>query len=77
MQGPITALFRQPMLLLALTALFWAGNAVASRLAVGEVSPFLLVFLRWGLAWLGIIRSPRTAPSPWSSRKATARGSAR
>lgn len=49
MQGPIAALFRQPMLLLALTALFWAGNAVASRLAVGEVSPFLLVFLRWSI----------------------------
>ncbi|MEJ1993813.1 MAG: DMT family transporter [Limibacillus sp.] len=52
MQGPITALFRQPMLLLALTALFWAGNAVASRLAVGEVSPFLLVFLRWSIVCL-------------------------
>lgn len=49
MQGPIAALFRQPLLLLALTALFWAGNAVASRLAVGEVSPFLLVFLRWSI----------------------------
>ena len=52
MQGPIAALFRQPMLLLALTALFWAGNAVASRLAVGEVSPFLLVFLRWSIVCL-------------------------
>jgi drug/metabolite transporter (DMT)-like permease len=40
------------MLLLALTALFWAGNAVASRLAVGEVSPFLLVFLRWSIVCL-------------------------
>jgi drug/metabolite transporter (DMT)-like permease len=45
----IAALFRQPLLLLSLTALFWAGNAVASRLAVGEVSPLLLVFLRWAI----------------------------
>jgi drug/metabolite transporter (DMT)-like permease len=43
------ALYRQPILLLSLTALFWAGNAVASRLAVGEVSPLLLVFLRWAI----------------------------
>lgn len=36
-----------PGLLLTLTATFWAGNALASRLAVGHISPFLLVFLRW------------------------------
>lgn len=36
-------------MLLTLTAIFWAGNAVASRLAVGHVSPFMLVFLRWVL----------------------------
>jgi len=36
--------------LLTLTALFWAGNALAGKLAVGEVSPMLLVFLRWVLA---------------------------
>lgn len=38
---------RQPYLLLTLTALFWAGNAVAGRLSVGEISPFVLTFLRW------------------------------
>lgn len=32
---------------LTLTALFWAGNTVAGRLAVGEVSLYTLVFLRW------------------------------
>ena len=36
-------------LLLTMTALFWGGNTVAGRLAVGEVSPLLLVFLRWVL----------------------------
>ncbi|MCV0427195.1 MAG: DMT family transporter [Roseibium sp.] len=34
-------------LMLALTALFWGGNTVAGRLAVGEVSPMVVVFLRW------------------------------
>jgi len=34
-------------LFLTLTTLFWAGNAIASRLAVGEVSPMLLVAIRW------------------------------
>ena len=38
-----------PSLMLTLTALFWAGNSVAGRLAVGHVSPLLLVFLRWVL----------------------------
>jgi len=42
-------LYQWPGLLLALTALFWAGNSVAGRLAVGHVSPMLLVFLRWVL----------------------------
>jgi len=37
---PVTAL-------LVLTALFWAGNAIAGQLAVGHVRPFQLVFLRW------------------------------
>jgi drug/metabolite transporter (DMT)-like permease len=40
-------LYQWPTLLLTLTAIFWAGNALASRLAVGHISPFLLVFLRW------------------------------
>jgi drug/metabolite transporter (DMT)-like permease len=34
-------------LLLLLTMMMWGGNAVAGRLAVGEVSPMALVTLRW------------------------------
>jgi len=34
-------------LLLSLTTLMWAGNAVASRLAVGQISPMGLTSLRW------------------------------
>ncbi len=36
-------------LLLTMTALFWAGNTVAGRLAVGEISPLMLTSLRWVL----------------------------
>lgn len=34
-------------LLLTLTMLMWGGNAVASRLAVGQISPMALTSLRW------------------------------
>jgi drug/metabolite transporter (DMT)-like permease len=40
-------LYQWPSVLLTLTAIFWAGNAVVSRVAVGNISPFMLVFLRW------------------------------
>ncbi|MGB1753338.1 MAG: EamA family transporter, partial [Paracoccaceae bacterium] len=35
--------------LLAMATFGWGTNAVASRLAVGEVSPMMLIFLRWGV----------------------------
>lgn len=34
-------------LLMILTTLMWAGNAVASRLAVGNISPMALTSFRW------------------------------
>ena len=43
-------LYSQPYLLLLVTALCWGGNAVAGKLAVGHVSPFLLTSLRWAAA---------------------------
>ncbi len=39
---------RKAYLLLLATMLFWAGNAVAGKLAVGHVSPMLLNLSRWG-----------------------------
>lgn len=36
-------------LILTLCGLFWAGNAIASRLAVGQITPLTLVLLRWVL----------------------------
>lgn len=38
---------RNAYLLLVLTALLWAGNAIVGKLAVGNVSPMLLTGLRW------------------------------
>ena len=45
----------QPYLLLCITALFWAGNAIVGRLAAGHIPPVTLSFLRWSLAFLIIL----------------------
>ena len=42
-------LYGTPFLLLTLTALMWAANAIFGQLAVGQITPFLLVFLRWAI----------------------------
>ena len=42
--------FAHPYVLLGLTSLFWGGNAVASRIAIGNVGPMALTMLRWTLA---------------------------
>ena len=39
---------KKAYLLLLATTLFWAGNAIAGKLAVGHVSPMLLNAARWG-----------------------------
>lgn len=44
--------FDRPYVLLTLTMLAWAGNAVAGRMAVGEISPMLLTAGRWTLVLL-------------------------
>jgi drug/metabolite transporter (DMT)-like permease len=45
----------QPYLLLCITALCWAGNAIVGRLAAGHIPPVTLSFLRWSLAFLVIL----------------------
>ena len=47
--------FSHPYVLLGLTAIFWGGNAVAGKLAVGHVSPMMLTFLRWAMAVLVVL----------------------
>jgi drug/metabolite transporter (DMT)-like permease len=48
-------LFNQPYILLSITALCWAGNAIVGRLAAGHIPPVTLAFLRWWLAFLIIL----------------------
>jgi drug/metabolite transporter (DMT)-like permease len=45
----------QPYLLLTITALCWAGNAIVGRLAAGHIPPVTLSFLRWSLAFLIVL----------------------
>ncbi|MGI9510680.1 MAG: DMT family transporter [Geminicoccaceae bacterium] len=46
-------------LLLLITMVFWAGNAVAGRFAVGEVSPLVLTWLRWTLGAMVLVAIAR------------------
>jgi drug/metabolite transporter (DMT)-like permease len=48
-------LANQPYLLLSITALCWAGNAIVGRLAAGHIPPVTLSFLRWAAAFLLIL----------------------
>ncbi|WP_298281127.1 DMT family transporter [uncultured Bradyrhizobium sp.] len=45
----------QPYLLLCITAMCWAGNAIVGRLAAGHIPPVTLSFLRWFVAFLIIL----------------------
>ena len=56
-------LANQPYLLLSITALCWAGNAIVGRLAAGHIPPVTLSFLRWSLAFLIIL------PMAWKHLK--------
>jgi drug/metabolite transporter (DMT)-like permease len=53
--SPGNWLANQPYLLLSITALCWAGNAIVGRLAAGHIPPVTLSFLRWSLAFLIIL----------------------
>jgi drug/metabolite transporter (DMT)-like permease len=48
-------LTNQPYLLLCITTMCWAGNAIVGRLAAGHIPPVTLSFLRWFLAFLLIL----------------------
>jgi drug/metabolite transporter (DMT)-like permease len=58
-----TWLANQPYILLSITALCWAGNAIVGRLAAGHIPPVTLAFLRWSLAFL------ITLPLAWNHLK--------
>jgi drug/metabolite transporter (DMT)-like permease len=48
--GLLNTITGNAYVMLSLTTLLWAMNTIASRLAVGNVSPMLLVLLRWVVA---------------------------
>jgi drug/metabolite transporter (DMT)-like permease len=52
---PLSRLFDQPYLLLSLTSLFWAGNAIVGRSAAGHIAPVTLSFVRWTIAFLIVL----------------------
>jgi drug/metabolite transporter (DMT)-like permease len=52
---PLSRLSDQPYLLLSLTSLFWAGNAIVGRLAAGHIAPVTLSFARWTIAFLIVL----------------------
>lgn len=52
-------LYDQPYLLLILTTLGWGANSVASRMAVGQISPMTLTSARWGLVLVLLLVSFR------------------
>ncbi len=51
-RSAVDGLYRRPALMLTLTALFWAGNAIAGQLARGEITPLQLVLGRWAAVTL-------------------------
>ena len=53
-QRILFGLYSWPGLLLTLTCVFWAGNTIAGRLAVGQVTPMQLTLLRWVLV-IGVL----------------------
>jgi drug/metabolite transporter (DMT)-like permease len=48
--NPRVRLWDRPILLLAATSLIWAGHSIVGKLAVGEIGPMTLTFLRWSFA---------------------------
>jgi drug/metabolite transporter (DMT)-like permease len=52
---PFSWLTDQPYLLLSLTSLAWAGNAIVGRNAAGHIPPVTLAFVRWGVACLIVL----------------------
>lgn len=62
----LTRAGRAPWLLLLLTTIFWGGNVPAARLAVGEISPMVIVAGRWSIACILLyFLLPRNVRAEW------------
>ena len=57
-------IMRNPWLLLTFSSLVWGGNVAAARFAVGEISPMVLVGLRWIVvsAIIAVLMGKRLGP---------------
>src|ERR1700733_8743170 len=62
-RSPGNRVANQPYLLLCISTLGWAGNAVVGRLAAGHIPPVTLSFMRWAFAFLIIL------PFAWTHLK--------
>ncbi len=58
-QTILRRIYGNPWLLISLTCIFWAGNIVAARVAIGEISPMLLVSGRWAIASIILLAAAR------------------
>lgn len=66
-------LYAEPYLLLTVTPMIWAGNAISGRVLVGEMSPMTTNFLRWllalamivAIAWPEIVRERQALIQNW------------
>ena len=54
-RSPASWLMNKPYVLLSLTPLFWAGNAVLGRAVAGDIPPITLSFIRWAVAFLIVL----------------------
>ena len=71
MEKSWAALTARPHILLIITMLAWAGNAVAGKLAVGYVSPMMLTFGRWLIALIFVwLISWREVRHDWQTIRA-------
>ncbi len=59
--GLLRSVWANPILLLVLTTLIWAGHSIVGRLAVGQIGPMTLTCMRWAVALVPILIAARPA----------------
>ena len=57
--GLLRSAWANPILLLVLTTLIWAGHSIVGRLAVGQIGPMTLTCMRWAVALVPILIAAR------------------
>ncbi|MGO9419263.1 DMT family transporter [Roseiarcus sp.] len=57
--GILRSAWANPILLLVLTTLIWAGHSIVGRLAVGQIGPMTLTCMRWLIALAPILAAAR------------------